>query len=74
METSIDGATSQERDHERPWRTPERGRIIVTVGGVVYVLMEGPNQSELFATFVEQDAYSIEFVTPEGATDLRLSA
>jgi len=47
---------------------------MVTAGGVGYVLMEGTNQSELFATFVEQDAYYIELVTLEEAPDVRLSA
>ena len=73
METSTDGAAAQAREYERPRRTREAGRIIVTVGGVVYVLMEGINQSELFAAFVEQDAYYSEFVLSENTTDLRLS-
>ena len=74
METSTDGAAAQERDHERPRRTRERGRIIVTIGEAVYVLMEGTNQGELFAAYVEQDAYYIELVTLEEAPDVRLSA
>lgn len=74
METSTDGAASQERDHERPRRIREAGRIIVTVGEAVYVLMEGPNESGLFAAYSEKDAYYIEFVISEDTTDLRLSA
>ena len=65
METSTDGAAAQAREHERPRYTRERGRIIVTVGEAVYVLMEGTNKGELFAAYVEKDAYYIEFVTLE---------
>jgi hypothetical protein len=34
--------------------------------------MDGPNESELFAAYVEKDAYYIELVTPEDTTDFRL--
>ena len=34
--------------------------------------MDGPNESELFAAYVEKDAYYIEFVTPEDTTDFGL--
>ena len=46
---------------------------MVTVGGVMYVLMEGTNKSELFAAYSEKDAYYIEFLISEDTTDLRLS-
>jgi hypothetical protein len=74
METRIDGIASQESDHACLKHTRERGRITVTIGGVVYVLMDGPNKSELFAAYAEKDTYYIELVTSEGTTDLRMSA
>ncbi len=66
--------TYQEGDHARLKPTLETGRIIVTVGRVVYVLMNGPNKSELFAAYSEKDAYYIELVPPEGTTGIGLSA
>ena len=72
METNTDGTCFQEGDHVRLKHTRVRGRITVTVGGVVSVLMEGTNESELFAAYAEKDAYSIELVTPEKTTDVRL--
>ena len=42
--------------------TREIGRINATVEGVVYVLMDDTNESELFAAYVEKDAYYIELV------------
>jgi hypothetical protein len=65
--------TYQEGDHARLKPILETGRIIVTVGRVVYVLMDGPNTSEFFAAYVEKDAYSIELVPPEDTTDVGLS-
>ena len=65
METGTEGISSQEEDRARIKHMREQGRITVTVGGVVYVLTEGTSESELFAAYVEQDAYSIELVTPE---------
>jgi hypothetical protein len=64
MEPGTDGISSQERDRARIKHIREQGRIIVTVGGVVYVLMEGTNESELFTVYVEKDAYSIGLVIP----------
>jgi hypothetical protein len=72
METRTDGISYQERDHACIKHTRERGRITVTVGRVVYVLMDGTNESELFAAYVEKDAYYIELVTPEDTTDFSL--
>ena len=65
METGTDGISSSEEDRARIKHIREQGTITVTVGGVVYVLMEGTSESELFAAYVEQDAYSIALVTPE---------
>ena len=66
--------TYQEGDHTRLKPTLERGRITVTVRGVGYVLMDGLNKSELFAAFVEKDAYYIEFVLPGDASNILLPA
>jgi len=66
--------TYQVGDHTRLKPTRETGRITVTVGRVVYVLMDGTNESELFAAYVEKDAYYIELVTLEDTTDVGLSA
>jgi hypothetical protein len=66
--------TYQEGDHARLKPTREARRIRVTVRGVGYVLMDGPNKSELFAAYVEKDAYYIELVPPEDTTDVGLSA
>jgi len=74
METWTDGISSQAGDYACLKPTREAGRISVTVGGVGYVLMDGANESELFAAYVEMDAYYIEFVTPEDTPDVRLSA
>ncbi len=71
---AMESRTYQEGDHARLKPIPETGRIIVTVGRVVYVLMDGPNKSDLFAAYSEKDAYYIEFVPPEKAPDIGLSA
>src|SRR5258707_10455325 len=72
METRTEGISYQERDHACIKHTRERGSITVTVGSVVSVLMDGTNESELFAAYVEKDAYYIELVTPEDTTDFGL--
>ena len=51
METWTDGIAYQEGDHACLKPTREAGRITVTVGGVGYVLMDGTNESELFAAY-----------------------
>jgi hypothetical protein len=53
----------QEGDHVGIKRTGEIRRIDATDGGVVYVLMDGTNESELFAAYVDIDAYFIELIT-----------
>jgi hypothetical protein len=45
-------------------RTGETGRVNATDGGVVYVLMDGTNETRLFSARAGEDA-SIELVTPE---------
>ena len=66
METRTDSISYREGDHVRIKPTRARERISATVGGVVYVLMDGTNESELFAAYIEKDAYYIELVTPTG--------
>jgi hypothetical protein len=61
METNADGTYFQERDRVRIKRTGEQGRINATDGGVVYVLMDGTNETRLFSARLDEDAY-IEFV------------
>jgi hypothetical protein len=72
MKSRTDGISYQEGGHAHIKHTRERGRITVTVGGVGYLLRDGTNESELFAAYVEKDAYYIELVTPEDTTDFRL--
>lgn len=64
METTAYGIYFQEGDHVRIKRTRQTGRINAIDGGVVYVLMDGTNESKLFAAYADEDA-PIELVTPE---------
>jgi hypothetical protein len=64
METTADGTYFQEGDHVRIKRTRQTGRINAIDGGIVYVLMDGTNESKLFAAYADEDA-SIELVTAE---------
>lgn len=64
METSAEGTYFQEGDHLRIKRTGETGRVNATDGGVVYVLMDGTNETRLFSARADEDA-SIELVIPE---------
>ena len=64
MVTNADGTYFQEGDHVRLKLTRETGRINATDGGVVYVLMDGTNETKLFSASVDEDAY-IEFVSAE---------
>ena len=66
--------TCQEGDPTRLKFTRETGRITVTVGRDVYVLMDGPNKSELFVAYAEKDAFYIEFVLPRDTSNILLSA
>lgn len=67
METNADGTYFQEKDHVRVKRTGETGRVNATDGGVVYVVMDGTNETRVFSAFVEEDA-TIELVIPAGTT------
>jgi hypothetical protein len=61
MKENVDGTYFQEGDRVRIKRTGETGRINATDGGVVYVLMDGTNETRLFEAYVDEDAY-IELV------------
>ena len=68
METNADGTYFQEDDRVRIKRTGEQGRINATDGGVVYVLMDGTNETKLFSAYVDTDAY-IEVRDSRGSGD-----
>jgi hypothetical protein len=69
MKTYAYGTYFQEGDQVRIKRTGETGRINASDGGVVYVLMDGTNETRLFEAYVDEDAY-IELVTPEAEATL----
>ncbi len=62
METNADGTYFQIGDHVRIKNTQEMGKINAADGGVVYVLMDGTNETKLYSAYVDEDAY-IELVT-----------
>jgi hypothetical protein len=64
METNEDGTYFQVGDHVRIKNTQETGTITAADGGVVYVLLDGTNESKVFSASVDEDAY-IELVTEE---------
>ena len=64
METNMDGTYFQVGDHVRIKCTQEAGTINATDGGVVYVLLDGTNESKVFSAYVDEDAY-IELDTGE---------
>jgi len=61
LETTADGTYFREGDRVRIKRTGQTGRINATDGGVVYVLLDGTNETKLFSAYVDEDAY-IELV------------
>ena len=65
METNEDGTYFQVGDRVRIKNTGETGTITAADGGVVYVLLDGTNESKVFSAYVDEDA-SIELVTAEG--------
>ena len=69
METNAEGTYFQEGDHLRVKRTGESGRVNATDGGVVYVLMDGTNETRLFSARADEDA-TIELVIPEAEETL----
>jgi hypothetical protein len=62
METNADGTYFQIGDLVRIKNTQETGKINATDGGVVYVVMDGTNETKLYSAYVDEDAY-IELVT-----------
>jgi hypothetical protein len=63
METIAHGPSFQKRVHVHIERTGEIRRIDACNGGAVYVLMDGIDESELFAADLDKDAYFVELVT-----------
>ena len=61
LETTADGTYFREGDRVRIKRTGQTGRINAADGGVVYVLLDGTNETKLFSAYVDEDAY-IEIV------------
>lgn len=61
METNAEGTYFQEGDRIRIKRTGQQGRINAADGGVVYVLMDGTNETILFSARLDEDA-SIEYI------------
>ena len=57
MQTRADGTSSQEEPQARSERRRETGRVHAIVGGSVWVLMDGVSESDLFAVYVEKDAF-----------------
>jgi hypothetical protein len=57
METNGEGTYFQEGDQVRIKSTQETGRVHAADGGVVYVLMDGTNETKLFSARVDEDAY-----------------
>ncbi|GAC1361608.1 MAG: hypothetical protein NVS2B12_41960 [Ktedonobacteraceae bacterium] len=55
METTVDGTFFQEDDRVRVKSTGETGRVNAIAGGVIYVIMDGTNESRLFAAYVDED-------------------
>ncbi|GAC1637543.1 MAG: hypothetical protein NVS4B11_39870 [Ktedonobacteraceae bacterium] len=62
METNAEGTYFQEGDRVRIKRTGEQGHVNAADGGVVYVLMDGTDETKLFSARLDKDAY-IELVT-----------
>jgi len=61
METNAEGTYFQEGDRVRVIRTGEQGYVNAADGGVVYVVMDGTEETRLFSARVDKDAY-IELV------------
>ena len=68
METTAEGTYFQEGDRVRIKRTGQQGSINAADGGVVYVVLDGSNETRLFSARLDEDAY-IEYVeTDAGET------
>ncbi len=57
METNAEGTYFEEGDRVRIIRTGEQGYINATDGGVVYMLIDGTEETKLFSARVDKDAY-----------------
>ena len=64
METNEDGTYFQVGDHVRIKNTQETGSINAADGGVVYVILDGTNETKYFSAYADEDAY-IELITAE---------
>ena len=64
MEANEDGTYFQEGDYVRIKCTQETGTINAADGGVVYVILDGTNETKYFSAYVDDDAY-IELITEE---------
>ena len=64
METNEDGTYFQVGDHVRIKNTQETGTINAADGGVVYVILDGTNETKYFSAYFDEDAY-IELITQE---------
>lgn len=64
METNEDGTYFQVGDHVRIKNTQVTGSINAADGGVVYVILDGTNETKYFSAYVDDDAY-IELITEE---------
>ena len=64
MVTNEDGTYFQVGDHVRIKNTQETGAINAADGGVVYVILDGSNETKYFSAYVDDDAY-IELITEE---------
>jgi hypothetical protein len=64
METNEDGTYFQVGDHVRIKNTQETGSINAADGGVVYVILDGTNETKYFSAYVDDDAY-IELIMEE---------
>ncbi len=62
METNAEGTYFEEGDRVRIIRTGEQGYINATDGGVVYVLIDGTQETKLFSARMDEDTY-IELIT-----------
>ena len=69
METHGDGTYFQVGDHVRIKITQETGTITAADGGMVYVLLDGTNETKFFSASVDEDAY-IELVTAQDEATL----
>ena len=57
METNAEGTYFEEGDRVRIIRTGEQGNINATDAGVVYMLIDGTEETKLFSARVDKDAY-----------------